>query len=130
MAGKYKVAPPEERRAMGRTFSSKAEKEYALHLEAMVDNGIIMDYVCQPRVWLGVHENVYVPDFLVIPVGASPHYVDVKGHETNKFKRDKKLWKAYGRWPLVIVKSSGKGKFETTERIPDAFNGVLNDASG
>ena len=130
MAGKYKVAPAEERKALGRTFSSKAEKEYALHLEAMVDNGILIDYVCQPRVWLGVYENVYVPDFLVIPVGASPHYVDVKGHETNKFKRDKKLWKAYGRLPLVIVKSVGKGKFKTSERIPDVFDEGAGNVGG
>lgn len=117
MAGKYRVAPVEERQALGRTFSSKAEKQYALHLEAMVENGIVLDYVCQPRVWLGVHENVYIPDFLVVPVGAEPHYVDVKGHETQKFKRDKKLWTSYGRLTLVIVKSDGRGKFSTTARI-------------
>tara|TARA_R100000697_G_scaffold25631_1_gene33870 strand:- start:3131 stop:3505 length:375 start_codon:yes stop_codon:yes gene_type:complete len=114
---KYKVAPVEERRALGRTFASKAEKEYALMLEDWVEIGIIQDYVCQPKVWLGCHEYTYTPDFLVIPDGAGPHYVDVKGMETTSFKRTKKLWSAHGRLPLHVVKKRGK-KFETSEVLP------------
>ena len=114
---KYKVSAPEERRYLGRTFGSKAEMQYCIMLERMVDEEIIQDYVCQPRVWLGVPENIYVPDFLVIPAGAPPHYVDVKGVETQKFRRDKKLWKQYGRLPLHIVKRLRDAKFKTTEVI-------------
>lgn len=114
---KYKVSKPEDRRFMGRTFDSKAECQYAMQLYMMLECGAILDFICQPRVWLGVPENVYVPDFLVIPEQAAPYYVDVKGHETQKFKRDKKLWKAYGRLELVIVKHKRGDKFETTETI-------------
>ena len=90
--------------------------EYALQLETWVELGIILDYVCQPKCWLGVVEYTYTPDFLVVPDGATPHYVDVKGMETTAFKRTKKLWAAHGRLPLHVVKKKGK-KFETTEVI-------------
>ena len=33
---------------------------------------------------------------------------DVKGMETQAFKKHKRLWKRYGRLPLVIVKAKGK----------------------
>ena len=78
--------------------------------------GIIVDYICQPKVWLGCPEYTYTPDFFVVPHGAPPHYVDVKGMETTAFKRTKKMWAAHGRLNLVIVKKKGK-KFETTEVI-------------
>ena len=113
---KYNVAPAEQRRALGRTFASKAENEYALQLEMCVECGIIIDYICQPKVWLGCVEYTYSPDFLVIPEGAAPHYVDVKGMETTAFKRTKKLWAGHGRLPLHVVKKKAKG-FETTEVI-------------
>jgi hypothetical protein len=86
-------------------------------LEEMVKLKIVIDYICQPRVWLGVEENIYVPDFLVIPDGAVPHYVDVKGVETPKFKHDKKLWASYGRAALHIVKETSPAKFKTSEII-------------
>ena len=123
---KYKVSPANERQFLGRTFGSKAEMQYCMMLERMVDEEIIRDYVCQPRVWLGVPENVYVPDFLVVPVGAPPHYVDVKGVETQKFKRDKKLWKQYGRLPLHIVKRLKDAKFKTSEVILDTIDSGSN----
>lgn len=114
---KYKTSPASERQYLGRTFGSKAEMQYCMMLERMVDEEIILDYVCQPKVWLGVPENVYIPDFLVLPVGAPAHYVDVKGVETSKFKRDKKLWARYGRLALHIVKSQGNARFKTSEVI-------------
>ena len=113
---KYKVSPPSERRFNGRTYGSKAEMRYAEQLYVLRDNGHIIEFVEQPRLWLGVPENIYVPDFLVIPAEDDPYYVDVKGVETAKFKRDKKLWAAYGRLHLLVVKASGK-KFEVAEVI-------------
>lgn len=101
---KYHVAPADERRFNGRTYHSKAEMQYAKKLDAYLRAGLILDYIEQPRVWLGVPENTYVPDFLVIPADETPYYVDVKGVETAKFRKDKKLWAAYGRLELRIVK--------------------------
>lgn len=118
---KYKVAPPEERRYLGRTFGSKAEREYCELLELELTMGEINSYICQPRIWLGVPENVYIPDFLVIPrnIGERPYYIDVKGMETSKFRRDKKLWKQYASLDLHVVKKKGS-KFVTSEIIDAA----------
>ena len=114
---KYNVAPAEDRRWNGRTYDSKAEMLYAIHLEEQRALGVLIEIVAQPRIWLGVPENVYVPDFLVIPAGlVDPHYIDVKGAETPAFKKVKKLWKAYGRIPLKIVVQKGRS-FVTAEII-------------
>jgi hypothetical protein len=117
MAGKYKVSPPAERRLNGRTYGSKAEMEYAQLLYLMRDGGDIKDFVQQPRLWLGVPENIYIPDFLVIPKESfDPYYIDIKGMETQKFRRDKKLWASYGWLNLHVIKKQGK-KFKTTEVV-------------
>lgn len=115
---KYRVSPPDQRRYAGRTYGSKAEMEYAVQLHGQREAGAIAEISEQPRLWLGVPENVYVPDFLVIPCEGHgfPYYVDVKGQETQKFKRDKKLWKSYGWLNLHVVKKSGQ-RFKTVEVI-------------
>jgi hypothetical protein len=106
---KYHVAPPNERRWNGRTYASKAEMVHAQKLDLLLRAGELIEVVAQPRLWLGVPENVYVPDFLVIPKEGPPYYVDVKGVETAEFKKVRRLWVQYGRLPLHVVK---KGKTE------------------
>lgn len=112
---KYRVSPPEQRRFRGKTYASKAEMEYAVILYAMIDANEIRLVIEQPRVQLGVPENVYVPDFFVLDSDGG-RFVDVKGMETAAFRRNKKLWKSYGRAPLHIVKKSG-AKFKTVEVV-------------
>ncbi len=115
---KYNVAPAQDRKWNGRTYDSKAEMLYAIHLEEQRSLGVLVEIVAQPRLWLGVPENVYVPDFLVIPApgNGEPHFIDVKGVETKEFKKVKKLWAAYGRLPLKIVVQKGR-EFVTNEII-------------
>lgn len=98
---KFGRVPPAQRRWNGRTYGSKAEMQYAQQLALDPDALVIID---QPKLRLGVAENVYVPDFFVLRESSGPEYVDVKGHETAKFKRDKKLWRQHGRVPLRIVR--------------------------
>ena len=81
---KYRVSPPAERQARGRTYASKAEKRYGDELYLQKISGEIIEIIEQPRFWLGVPENVYIADFLVIT--DQPHVVDVKGMWTAKFK--------------------------------------------
>lgn len=117
MTNKYRVSAPEARTFNGKVYASKAECLYAQELDLVLRAGKLVEVVEQPRLWLGVRENVYVPDFLIVPLPPfSPWYVDVKGVETAAFKRNKKLWKRYGRLALHIVKRSGSG-FKTTETI-------------
>ncbi len=98
--------------------------EYCKQLELEVNMGEIHGYLCQPKFWLGVPENVYIPDFLVIhrpDARLQPWAIDVKGVETAKFKRDKKLWAKYSWLDLHIVKKKGT-RFVTTEVIDAAYS--------
>ena len=101
---KYPVAPVEDRTWHGRTYGSKAEMLHAQQLRLRLAQGDLVVLLEQPRLWLGVPENVYVPDFFTLDKDGVAEFVDVKGVETPKFKRDKKLWKSYGMVPLRIVR--------------------------
>ena len=138
MANKYKVAPPDQRKYNGRTYASKAEMEYAKELYMLKKGGEILEFIEQPRLWLGVPENIYVPDFFIVyknptleewlpghsdrgpnsenEACRAPIYVDVKGVMTPRFRQIMKLWRSYGTLDLHIVKKKGK-RFVTTEII-------------
>lgn len=105
---KYNVAPTKARTWQGRTYASKAEMLYAQELYTLRAAGEIIEIIEQPRVWLGVPENTYRPDFLVIPLIGHPYFVDVKGVETKEFRRIRKLWAQYGRLDLHIVRLTGR----------------------
>lgn len=112
----------------GVTYDSKAEAKRAQELDRLQAAGEIDWYIRQPRFTLGVPENVYRADFLVVKefhsqivtyegdpprqtfslaISQTVYVEDVKGYETPKFKRDKKLWKRYGPCPLHIIKPKG-----------------------
>tara|TARA_B100001059_G_scaffold76184_1_gene73761 strand:- start:7718 stop:8104 length:387 start_codon:yes stop_codon:yes gene_type:complete len=122
---KHNVSPSEQRRSLGRTFDSKAEKEYAERLQLLLDSGVIAEFNCQvPVHCLGCPENKFKPDFLVIPSpedGRFPYYVEVKGFETPQWKTTKTLWEAYGRLELVVVKKRGKDFYEYETITPKAM---------
>lgn len=116
----------------GVSYASKAEAAYAVQLDLEQRQGWVKFWIAQPTFRLGCPENVYRPDFMVVmavkghcsgcrdsdPLGGThcegtvehppevPVYcVDVKGVETPKFRRDKKLWAKYGPCPLVVVRN-------------------------
>lgn len=97
----------------GRRYASKAEAGRAAALDSLQLAGIIASWKPQPRFELGVPENIYIADFLVRDVNGKVWVEDVKGIETEKFKRDKKLWRSYGPHPLHIIK-----KGYTAEVVP------------
>lgn len=115
---KYNVAPAQQRRWNGKVYDSKAEMLYAKRLSTLRAAGEIIEWAEQVRITLGVPENEYRADFLVIPTDAreAPHYVDVKGQETKAFKRTKKLWASYGHLDLHVIKRKGR-TFETIEIV-------------
>jgi hypothetical protein len=98
---KYRSQP---RRYNGILYASRAEAARAEELDLLVAAGELVWWIRQPTLYLGCAENVYRPDFLVIPVKGRPFFEDVKGVETQKFARDKKLWRSYGRLELRIIK--------------------------
>jgi hypothetical protein len=97
---KYKACKTEY---AGERFDSKVEAAYCRWLDKQKTLGLILFYVRQPKFLLGLPEMVYKPDFLVV----GSNWVvadDVKGSETPKFKKDKRLWLKYGPCPLRVVK--------------------------
>lgn len=87
----------------GIRYASKAEAERAKYLDSLAPAGVW--YVRQPVFRLGCPENKYVADFLVVSgPGGGVHVEDVKGQETSKFARDKRLWAAYGPCELRIIR--------------------------
>lgn len=89
--------------ANGLSYASKAEAKRADELDLLTKLHHIRGYISQPRFRLGCPENVYVADFLVFPKKGDPWAEDVKGVQTQKFKRDTKLWKAYGPCKLHVL---------------------------
>jgi len=87
----------------GRFFYSQAEADYYKYLLTMHNEH---EVVCQPKVEL-LPGIAYKPDFLLL-LGAPPHYVDVKGVETERFRVIKKLWSLFGPEQLLIIKRGGK----------------------
>ena len=117
------VKPREQRTYNGVLYASKAEAIRAQELDLLVRADTVQFWIAQPLFRLGCPENTYRPDFLIIPIedyGAAnyPWVEDVKGFETQSFKRHKRLWKAYGPCELRILKRKGKGW--TTEVISPA----------
>ena len=87
----------------GVSYASKAEARHAEQLDAEVASGITLWWLNQPKFRLGVPENVYVADALVVrPEGV--HVRDVKGVMTAKFTRDCKLWRKYGPCSLWVIR--------------------------
>ena len=101
----------------GRTYASKAEANWAARLDLAGDR-----WWWLPQVAFELGDERYVVDFLVFgrwrEGGRNFWDVvahDVKGFETPKFEKIRKLWAKYGPCPLVVVKRQGKNW--TTEII-------------
>lgn len=88
----------------GILYDSKAEAARAAELDMLVRAGQIEWWIRQVTFRLGCPENVYRPDFLVVGYGGV-HVEDVKGVDTAKFRRDAKLWRAYGPCELWVIRN-------------------------
>jgi len=114
---KFGVSPAADRTWKGKKYASKAEMQYAMHLDNMMRAGQLSDVAEQPRYKMTKAKIVYVPDFLVTDAGGSRWCVDVKGAETDVFRLKKRLWRFYGPpMPLRLVKKTGTG-WTTVETI-------------
>lgn len=102
----------------GRTYASRAEAKRAGELDILKAAGKVKWWLPQVPVFVGeddVDNRVWI-DFLVCEIlsdGREHTYgEDVKGVETDKFKRQRKQWAKRGPFPLVVI----KGK--RTETLP------------
>lgn len=126
---KFNVAPKDERFYDGATYpnttyDSKAEMAYAVGLDLQLGNGLITGWIRQVTIPLGEDNKTRI-DFMVfssvfaIPSGGAStlvNFIEIKGHETPKFKEVRRLWQKYGPGPLLIKKRKGRGW--TTELLP------------
>lgn len=104
---KYRNVRTEYPAGSGEWYDSKAEAARAAALAEGKASGQYRLVLRQPTFRLGVVENVYRPDFLVVDHVGDCWAEDVKGKPTPKFNRDKKLWARYGDVPLRVI-TNGK----------------------
>lgn len=98
---KYRAIPTEYN---GVRYASKSEAARAAQLDLECQGSNIRSWwIGQPVFRLGVAENVYRADFLVVR-GMDVWAEDVKGVRTAKFNRDVKLWRRFGPCELRIIK--------------------------
>lgn len=112
---KYNANPTVYR---GWRFDSKAEAEYAKILDALKGNLHVLWWLRQVPIDLN-EDDRYKVDFLVCYDDGTLEAVEVKGMETDRFRRIRRLWLKYGPFPLKIVK---KGR--TTEILWDGISTV------
>lgn len=117
---KYRVAPAVERTYNGVTYASKAQAIRAAELDILIKIGDIISWESEPAFELGCPENKYKADFGVVNSDGSKHAEEVKGFETREFKKDKRLWKKYGKLPLKILKRRGN-RWQTAWLIPETL---------
>jgi len=97
MAGRIKVAPPEQRTADNIVFASKKECLRYQELKAAMKAGIIRDLRLQIPYQLivnGIHITNYVSDFCYIDGNGKEIVEDVKGFRTEVYRLKKKLVEA------------------------------------
>jgi len=109
----------------GVKYASRAEAARARELDALFRAGKLRFWYSQPRFRLGVPENRYIADFLIIDRQGRVWVEDIKGVETDKFKHDRKLWLTYGPCPLHVLRwKRGKWVSEVFMGGGDAKEGV------
>lgn len=98
----------------GRTYDSKAEAQRAGELDVMRRAGAIWQWFPQVRfVLTGVP---YTCDFLVFEKPGVCWAEDAKGHETQRFRDVRRLWRECGPCELRVVKREG-GRLVTVETV-------------
>ena len=97
-------------RVDGILFDSQKEADYYQELKLQLKAGNIKGFCRQPEFILqegfgDIRPITYKPDFIVFHNDGSYEIVDIKGFETQEFKRTRKLFKAkFPRLELKVVK--------------------------
>ena len=88
----------------GIIFDSKAEAHRYGELKQLLQAGEIQGFARQPSFIVDVAGTRYRPDFIVCGASGEIWVEDVKGHETPKFRRDRRLWEVTYPWlPLKVM---------------------------
>ena len=87
----------------GWRFDSKAEAKYAEDLDRQVKAAEVHFWMRQVPFDI-TEDDRYKCDFLVFYTDGSVAAIDVKGVETESWRRTRRLWIKYGPVPLHVVK--------------------------
>ena len=91
----------------GIKFPSKLEAGVYLYLKKLEKYGAIKVLQRQPKVVLSAAEIVFKPDFKIFdPKLGGDCFVEAKGVETDSYLIKLKLYKTYGKLPLMIFKGT------------------------
>jgi len=117
--GKYGVSEPARRTYNDVVYHSLAEARRAQLLDLLIRGGQVRAWKRQVRFELGTLYNVYVVDFVVEEADGAVHAEDVKGYETREFKKNARLWAAFGPIPLWILTPGGASRWKVKIIDPD-----------
>lgn len=100
----------------GVLYDSKGEAEHAEKLDERRWLGEIDWWHPKPGSFrLGCKENIFRPDFLV--VGEANIWVEeFKGRETAKWRKDKRLWQAYGPCKMMVYRAGKNVEIITPDK--------------
>ena len=94
----------------GRWFDSQAEAYLYVWLKNEMEKGVFTEIKCQDSVYLSAARFLYKPDFRCTLCDQSLEWHEMKGFETNTWRRNRKLWKCgYGPGKLTVWKKNRRG---------------------
>ena len=97
---KYNAKPTMYR---GWRFDSQAEANQAAQLDLLKDAEVVAFWMRQIPIDLTNDDRTKI-DFLVIETDGTMYGVEVKGVETDAWRKIRKLWIKYGPFPLRVVR--------------------------
>ncbi len=117
MAARYKQSAKGPRTYRERVYASKPEARRAQELDLLLRAGEIVSWVPQVTIPLGLDCTTRV-DFLVFGQVTLPGvrgtvraawFEEVKGHDNERFKKIRRLWKKYGPCEMRVLTRKGTG---------------------
>ena len=103
-----------------RSFQSVSEADLYIYLKGLLSLGEITELKCQDNIHLSAAKFLYKPDFRVTIPSGDYEWHEMKGFETDTWKRNRRLWKAYGPGKLTIWKKNARGIFIHEIILPQA----------
>lgn len=111
MRGKRNKYNAQRTEYAGDVYDSLAEATFAMQLDWMMGAGDVIEWQRQVPVHLDPKGAFrYTADFFVA-VSLMRFYVDVKGVEPRDWSRVVAMWRAYGKYPLLVLKSKPKDTY-------------------
>ncbi len=94
---------------------------YALLLDDLIGWNQLTYWMPQPVIMLGLPTSMYRPDFFCLnrteALDVHMWCVEVKGRETEMWRRQRGLWKTWGPMPLRVVQLN-HGAWTVLEELP------------